>query len=225
MKKEKHTGKIYVVAAEKGGVGKTITALRLAVKFAQDKKRVLLVDADEQGSAFKLSIHREESAASPSFTCIKLSDMAVRTEVQKLQKNYDVVVIDSGGRDTKSMRAAVSIADVLLTPCPPASLDIWEISKIDKMVSEMKDINPKLKASAFLNKAEARGKDNQATINYLEDKNELHEIAYMDAPVVARKSISSAAGKGLISNETKPKDKKAIMELDRFYNEVKKILK
>ena len=224
-KSSKNEAIIYLVAAKKGGVGKTITALRLVVKLTQDGKRVLLVDADEQESAFKLSIQREESGATSSFTCIKLSDMAVRTEVLKLKKNYDVVVIDSGGRDTKSMRAAVSIADVLLTPCPPASLDIWEINKIDDLVYEMRDINPTIKAFAFLNKAESRGRDNQATIDYLKDKDELREIVYLDAPVIARKSISTAAGKGLISNEDRPKDKKAIAELDRFYNEVIKLSK
>lgn len=214
---------IYLVAAGKGGVGKTVTSVRLAVRFSQDGKKVLLVDADEQGSSSKFFLQREELCAKPTLSCINLNDMAVRTEVLKLKKKYDVIVIDSGGRDTKSMRAAASIANVLLTPCPPSSLDVWEIMKIDDIVSEVRDINPNIKAFSFLNKAESRGKDNQETINYLKDEKEFSVMRYLDAPIVARKSISTAAGKGLISNEDRPKDKKAIAELDRFYFEVKKV--
>ena len=213
--------KIYLVASGKGGVGKTITSLRLAALFSQDGKNTLFVDADEQASAFKLSMQREAKGATDSFTCIKLNDMEVRTEVLKLQKSFDVVVIDSGGRDTKSMRAAASIADILLTPCPPASLDVWELKGLDDLVGEVMQINTKLKAFAFLNKAEARGKDNDQTISFIKDK--LQNIEYLNAPIIGRKSISSAAGMGLISNESRPKDPKAVLELNRFFNEVKKI--
>ncbi len=227
MIKKKYNSNIYVVSAQKGGVGKTVTACRIAVMFAQEGARVLLVDADDQGSAFKFSLQRESSGIYPSITCVKLSDMAVRTEVLKLKDNYDIIVIDSGGRDTKSMRAAASVADVLIAPCPPSSPDLWEVKKIDELVDEVKTINPHLKAVSFLNKAESmsKSKDNDAVIDYLKDQNDIKNISYMHAPIVGRKSIATAVGKGLISNEDRPKDKKAILELERLFKEIKKISK
>jgi chromosome partitioning protein len=227
MKNKGYKPSVYVVCAQKGGVGKTVTACRIAVMFAQEGARVLLVDADEQESTFKFSVQRESAGVSPSMTCVKLSDMAVRTDVLKLKKNYDVVVIDSGGRDTKSMRAAASVANILITPCPPFSLDLWEVKKVDELVEEVKSINPDIKAVSFLNKAESmsKSKDNDAIIEYLKDQSEVKNISYMNTPVVSRKSISTAIGKGLISNEDRPKDKKAILELEKFFNEVKKVSK
>ena len=49
------------------------------------------------------------------YTCTKLNGSAVRTDGKRLAEKYDDVIIDAGGRDTASQRAALVIADVVLT--------------------------------------------------------------------------------------------------------------
>ena len=67
------------------------------------------------------------------------------------------IIIDTGGRDTTSQRAALSVADVLLIPFVPRSFDVWTLEKVSALVAEMKTINPNLKAYAFINRADPRG--------------------------------------------------------------------
>ena len=79
------------------------------------------------------------------YTAIQLSDSAVRTEVLKLEPKYDDIVIDTGGRDTASQRAALTIANVFLLPFIPRSFDIWTLEKVTALIEEIQPINPEFR--------------------------------------------------------------------------------
>ena len=110
---------IVVCGGIKGGVGKTTLATNLAVIRAAQGRDVLLVDADEQGTASDFTVVRNETYSErggAGYTSIKLHGGAVRTEILRLSPKYDDVVVDVGGRDTAGQRAALSIADVYIRP-------------------------------------------------------------------------------------------------------------
>src|SRR5262245_40568003 len=137
---------ILVVGSIKGGVGKTVIAINLTVLCSQSNRKVLLVDADEQKSASTWALQREISDVKTPWTTIQLSGGAVRTEINKMARDYDDIIIDAGGRDTRSLRASLTIADKFLVPFLPRSLDIWTLPELKCIIQEMSEVNQKLKS-------------------------------------------------------------------------------
>ncbi len=206
---------IIVAGGIKGGSGKTTVATNLAVMRARDQADVLLIDADDQETSFDFTVLRNERTDSHAgYTCIKLTGAALRTETLRLSEKYDDIVIDTGGRDTTSQRAALSVADVLLVPFVPRSFDVWTLEKVAGVVSEIQTVNDKLVAYAFLNRADARGKDNEEAASVIR---ETPTLSFLDAPLGTRKAFSNAGALGLGVAELSPGDPKATFELMTLY--------
>ena len=119
-------------------------------------------------------------------------------------------MIDVGGRDTGSLRAALTVTDVVLIPVQPRSFDIWALDAMVALVAEAREINPDLRALAFLNAADAQGKDNAEA---REAMAELAGITALDAMIVRRKAFPNAAAHGRGVVEMRPPDAKAVEEL------------
>ena len=213
---------IVVVGGIKGGSGKTTVATNLAVMRALTGHDVLLVDADDQETASDFTMLRNERvAANKTYTSIKLTGQAVRTETRRLASKYDDVVIDTGGRDTSSQRAALTVADVLLVPFVPRSFDIWTLEKVGELVGEMRVANPELQAHVFINRADPTGRDNHEAAEVLRDSDGL---VFIDTPLGTRKAFGSAASQGLAVSELRPQDAKATHEVEALYQHLYDIL-
>lgn len=207
---------IIVSGGIKGGSGKTTVATNLAVIRAEQGHDVLLVDADDQETATDFTnLRNEKQGDRPGYTSIKLTGAAVRTEILRLAPKYQDIIIDTGGRDTASQRAAMTVADVLLVPFVPRSFDVWTLEKVSALVDEMRAANPNLKAFTFLNRADPRGQDNDDTGEALKD---CQALQFIDTPLGARKAFSNAAAHGLAVTELRPTDQKAIDEIMILFN-------
>ena len=192
---------IICLAGTKGGSGRSTTATNFACIAAGQGMKVLMVDADDQEtSADFTAARKQDHPDAPSFTCIKLTGRAVRTEVLDLAPKYDHVIIDTGGRDTTSQRAALSVSDVLLIPFAPRSFDIWTVNKVADLVEEMRSVNPKLKALAFLNRTDPQGQgtENEEAAELLRG---VQGLIFIDAPIRFRKAYAHAASQGLAVTE------------------------
>jgi chromosome partitioning protein len=202
---------IVTVGNTKGGVGKTMIAVNLAILRANLGRDVLLVDGDEQGSASLFSQLRADRRGSVvGYTAVGLYGAAVRTQVRQLASKYADTIIDCGGRDTGSLRAALTVSDVVLVPVQPRSFDIWSADQMAALVAEAREINPVLRAVAFLNAADAQGRDNA------EAREALAEIAGLetvDLTIIRRKAFPNAAAHGCGVAEMRPSDAKAVEEI------------
>ena len=209
---------IYTIGGIKGGSGKSTIATNLSIMLSKHNKDVLLIDADDQATSMDFTNFRSETLKDTKYTAIKLCDKAVRDQTLKLKNKYDYIIIDTGGRDTTSQRAAISISDVFLVPFVPRSFDIWTLDKVACIINEMKTVNPNIKCFSFLNKADSRGTDNIEVEEFLK-KNEV--IKFINAPIGNRKAFSNAASQGLGVIEAKPTDAKAVGEIEALFNKLK----
>lgn len=208
---------IVVAGGIKGGSGKTTLATNLAVMRCQEERDVLLVDADDQQSAAEFTELRSEELEDTGYTCIRLDGKAVRDQVRRLEEKYDDVIIDTGGRDTTSQRAALTIADALVVPFGPRSLDIWTLERVEEIVEDARAINPNLEAYSFINRADHQGSYNEETREVLRDSD---QIEFISPTLGDRKAFAIAFDYGQSIVEYTPRDRKAIREMEALYDTV-----
>jgi chromosome partitioning protein len=215
---------IFTVGGIKGGTGKTTISTNLAVWLSQRGADVLLVDADEQESASDFTAWREETKKGElGYTLVQLNGPTVRRQIEQLRPKYDHIVIDTGGRDTASQRAALFVSDVYLIPFAPRSYEIWTLSKVQALLSEIQGSrSAPLQVYSFLNKADTRGADNNEATEVLRDNEELN---FVDHSIINRKAFATAASKGLSVFELIPTDDKAVTEVDALFSHVTGIKK
>ncbi|HWQ92387.1 MAG TPA: AAA family ATPase, partial [Clostridia bacterium] len=205
---------ILVVGGIKGGSGKTTISTNLAIIRSRHPKEVLLIDADDQETAADFAQQRIEKLGDAGYTTVKLTGPGVRTQTLRLREKYDDIIIDTGGRDTTSQRAALAIADLLLVPFVPRSFDVWTLERVAALVDEMKTANPDLRAQTFLNRADCRGQDNSSAADVLRDT---AVLTFSGVVIGTRKAFGNAAALGLAVTELKPEDQKATDEIIALY--------
>jgi chromosome partitioning protein len=205
---------ILTVGNTKGGVGKTTIAVNAAIVRAAAGRDVLLIDGDEQQTAITFTELRSVQLGQPGYTAVSLQGSAIRTQVRQLAPKYDDIIIDVGGRDTGSLRAALTISETFLIPVLPRSFDIWAVDQVAELVRETREtLNPEMRACIFLNAADAQGHDNEDSAVVLKDTK---GIELLTSAIGRRKAFpnAAAAGKAITEQTAKEgRDQKAIQEL------------
>jgi chromosome partitioning protein len=132
------------IANQKGGVGKTTTAVNLGASLAADGRRVLIVDVDQQGNASSgLGFPKADVRVSVYHALMKeadLVDVIVPTEIETLHLapanrdligvEYDLAQLDDGRTRLKSVLEPVRDRyDYIVLDCPPA-LDLVTVNAL-----------------------------------------------------------------------------------------------
>ena len=203
------------VGGTKGGTGKSTVATNLAVLLAKAGQDVLLVDADEQGTATDFTAMRNQNReGGAGYTCIALKGRALVTEVRRLAPKYDQVVIDIGAGDSASQRGALAVADVHLVQLAPRSFDERTVDKVAGLVEEARVTNPGLRACAIINRADSTGNENAAAAEIIQGQQGLE---YVPHALGNRKSYAKAGTSGLGVVELRPQDPKASQEVRALF--------
>lgn len=187
---------IIGVLNQKGGVGKTTLSVNISAALAYGGARVLLIDADPQGSALDWSAARE---GSPLFSVVGLPRASVHKEIGQIGQGYDHIIIDGPPRVTDLARSAIMASDVVLIPVQPSPYDIWAADEVVKLVQEATVYKDKLKSAFVINRKIA----NTAIGRDVGEALAAYPVPILAATVIQRVIYAEAAAQG-----------KAVFEID-----------
>lgn len=200
---------------QKGGVGKTTLAVHVATGLALSGSKVLLVDADPQGSALDWAASREGEAP---FPVIGIPKPAIHKEVPKHEKNYDFIVIDGPPRVNELARSAIMASDLVLIPVQPSPYDVWAAKEIVDLLNEASSFKDKLKAAFVINRKIVNTAIGRDVAESLAE----YPVPVLNSQICQRVGFAESAAQGLTVLETEPEGLGS-QEIKSLITEVKKI--
>jgi chromosome partitioning protein len=187
---------VICFVTQKGGSGKTTLAVNCAVAASQAGARALILDMDTQATAEAWYQGREDDTP----LVIKLAPAELDKALKAARgKGFDVVLIDTPGRDEPGAAAAIRASDFCVIPCRPSPADI---RATPPTVETIRRLN---KPAAFvLTQTPSRSFRNREAENGL-------SVLGMVCPVhvVLRNAYQDAQGVGLGVTEYEPEGKAA----------------
>jgi chromosome partitioning protein len=142
---------VVVLGNEKGGSGKSTTALHIAVALLKAGQRVATIDLDSRQQSFTHYIENRRAWAErariklemPTHYCVARGESNsvegneaeefnnFSAAISKIEHSHDVVIVDTPGNDTYLMRLAHSMADTLVTPLNDSFVDFDVLASLD----------------------------------------------------------------------------------------------
>ena len=203
---------IYAYLNQKGGVGKTTLSIHTAAELARRGRRVLLIDADPQGSTLAWSNCREDAR----FTVVGMPKATLHKEIDLMVGDYDDVVIDGPPRVTDLARSIVA-ADIVIIPIQPSPMDVWASADTVDLVREAQIYKPDLRCVLVINRKIANtaiGRDVRLALAEL-------EMPVLKSDIGQRVTFAETAANG--STVLDQKRNKAAKEIKKLVDELRRI--
>ncbi len=206
---------IITIGNTKGGVGKTTIACNLAVCSSLSNRKVLLIDADVQGSsmAFRASRSTDDIKAMAITTPTLHSDLNSFREI-------DLIFVDAGGRDNKTFRSAIMASDLLVIPCMASQVDFWAVGDVVDLLKEARIYKPEIRAFFLLNQVNPVTTLSRDAVEAMNDFDP--DVKPLDTIINARIAYKKSFGEG--KGVVEWNDPKAKKEISDLFNEILSIV-
>ncbi len=194
---------VIVLGNEKGGTGKSTTAMHLAVALAEAGHKVACLDLDgRQATLTRYVTNRKAFAkkhalriAMPAHRCVQRSEARDRREAEREEtarfetallgfKDCRFIVIDTPGSDSHLCRLAHACADTLITPLNDSFLDIDVLARIDRDRREVVEPSPYARMIEAQN--QRRAAQGRAPLDWIVMRNRLAQLDTRNTREMAR---------------------------------------
>jgi chromosome partitioning protein len=171
-----------VFANEKGGTGKSTTAVHTAVALAAAGRRVAAVDLDTRQRT--LGRYLDNRAATikrlgiplpmPAYETFDPAKDPLEAVLERVSEGVEIVVVDTPGRDDPDARAAMIRADTLVTPINDSFVDLDLIGQVDAETYKVR--RPSFYAELVWNSRTQRAKAHGASVDWVVLRNRMQHI-------------------------------------------------
>jgi len=210
--------KILVAANQKGGCGKTTVAMQLGGTLGRAGHRVLIVDADPQGTATRWAASATDESPFPAHVAgLAAAGGKVHREIKKYLDSYDYILVDCPPAVESAVpQSALLIADVALVPIIPSPADLWAATGTRGLIERAVEINSALQARLVVNMLQSNTSMSQEVLEVLED----FGIPLTEAKLHLRTAYRQAAVFGGTVHELGRDAAKAVREVEALVKEI-----
>jgi chromosome partitioning protein len=193
---------IVALTGQKGGVGKSTLAICIAAELLCRRHKVLLVDADPQGTVRTWGeVAAELGQPLPSIVSMGAT-MHRPEQLPTVRQGYDDVIIDCPPRHGDIQRSALMVADVAILPCGPSAADAWALGASIDLISEARALRPELEVRILITRKQGRTALGRNAREVLEKSG----IALLKTEVGYRVAFAEALGAGQGVTAYAPRD-------------------
>jgi chromosome partitioning protein len=208
-------GRIFTVAQQKGGAGKTTLAAHLAVAWAAAGRRVAVVDIDPQGSLtqwYRTRLSALDGRA--GLDHVQITGWRTQREVERLARENEVVVIDSPPHAETEARIAVRAASLVIVPVQPSPMDLWATQPTLDLAKQ-----EKVPVLLVINRVPPRAKLSDQLIDRIRDLGAAGGAVVADAHIGNRIQYAAALFEGRSVTEASRRTR-AAEEMDQLASEI-----
>ncbi|MEA1938874.1 MAG: ParA family partition ATPase [Pseudomonadota bacterium] len=213
---------IIAITNQKGGSGKTTVAMTLAGTLGRRGFRVLVVDADAQGTAIQWAIAAPDETPFPATVSgLAGAGSKIHREIDKQVDLFDVIIVDCPPAvDAITPQSALLVADLALVPVIPSPADLWAAVGTRTLIDRIEGINEDLTARILANACQPRARITRAVMDRLID----FGIPLLSARMNNRTAYRQAMALGMPVQDLGTEARLAMIEVEAVADEVLLIL-
>lgn len=207
---------IIVLAHNKGGVGKTTTALNLTEILKPD----IVIDQDAHSNLVTLNSFREPSAQFNVLSGLSKNDLI---EQLKQSEQGKLILVDCGGFDSELNRIAVALSDLVIVPANDDITEVIGLKSFDKTLSEISaEMGTPINGRVLFTRVHPRRKKFDDVESFL---NNSKHLSRLNTTIPTRKDYGKAALDGMgVFAHPKTKHSDAARDIKALASEINALL-